>query len=186
MTTDPTLITGVGKRAGFHIARAFLLRGMPVIGTFRTRYGRLDELDDLGAELHRCDFNERSDVESLIRTVTAGHQRLRGIIHNASDWMCDDADIPVNQIIETMMRVHANVPYELNHALAPLLKACSDAHADIVHIGDYVSSRPITAGRAGAGAPCDALPALAPRDRPIGPSRIRASRTNPPRCFWNR
>ena len=65
MTTDPTLITGVGKRAGFHIARAFLLRGMPVIGTFRTRYGRLDELDHLGAELHRCDFNERSDVESL-------------------------------------------------------------------------------------------------------------------------
>ena len=141
MTTDPTLITGVGRRAGFHLARAFLLRGMPVIGTFRTRYGRLDKLDDLGAELHRCDFNERSDVESLIHTVTAGHQRLRGIIHNASDWMSDDADVPVNQIIETMMRVHANVPYELNHALAPLLIACSDAHADIVHIGDYVSSR---------------------------------------------
>ena len=141
MTADPTLITGVGRRAGFHIAKAFLLRGMPVIGTFRTRYGRLDELSELGAELHRCDFNERSDVESLIGRVTSGHQRLRGIIHNASDWMSDDTELPLNQAIETMMRVHANVPYELNHALAPLLEACSDAHADIVHIGDYVSSR---------------------------------------------
>ena len=141
MSADPTLITGVGKRAGFHIAKAFLLRGMPVIGTFRTRYGRLDELVELGAELHRCDFNERSDVESLICRITEGHRRLRGIIHNASEWLSDDADLPFNQVIETMMRVHANVPYELNHALTPLLEACSDAHADIVHIGDYVSSR---------------------------------------------
>jgi dihydromonapterin reductase/dihydrofolate reductase len=141
MSADPTLITGVGKRAGFHIAKVFLMRGMPVIGTFRTRYGRLDELSELGAELHRCDFNERSDVESLICRITERHRRLRGIIHNASEWLSDDADLPFNRVIETMMRVHANVPYELNHALTPLLEACSDAHADIVHIGDYVSSR---------------------------------------------
>jgi dihydromonapterin reductase/dihydrofolate reductase len=141
MTKDPTLITGVGKRAGFHIARAFLRRGMPVIGTYRTRYDRLAELQGLGAELYRCDFNNRDDVEGLISGIKERHRRLRGIIHNASDWISDDADLPVNEVIGAMMRVHANVPYELNHALAPLLADCSDPHADIVHIGDYVSSR---------------------------------------------
>ena len=40
-----------------------------------------------------------------------------------------------------MMRIHANVPYQLNHELAPLLQACRHAHADIIHIGDYVGSR---------------------------------------------
>jgi dihydromonapterin reductase/dihydrofolate reductase len=141
MTADPVLITGVGRRAGFQLASAFLQRGMPVIGTFRTRYPRLDELETLGTELHRCDFDRRADIDGLIAAIRARHAGLRGIIHNASDWLSDDGDLPASELIEKMMRVHANVPYELNHAFAPLLLACRDAHADIVHIGDYVSSR---------------------------------------------
>ncbi len=141
MSPDPTLITGVGKRAGFHIARAFLQRGMPVIGTFRTRYESLGELEQIGAELYRCDFEERSEVEKLIEKIRARHTSLRGIIHNASDWLSDDASSPADQIIEKMMRVHAHVPYVINQALTPLLLACRSSHADIVHIGDYVSSR---------------------------------------------
>jgi len=139
--SEATLITGVGRRAGLHLARTFLQRGMPVIGTYRTRYPTLDELEALGAELHHCDFDQRADVEGLIDAIQRGHTSLRGIIHNASDWVSDDADAPANDIIEAMMRVHANVPYELNRALAPLLLACTEPHADIVHIGDYVSSR---------------------------------------------
>ena len=141
MSHDPTLITGVGRRAGLHLAKAFLQRGMPVIGTYRRRYDSLEELERLGVELHQCDFDRRGDVDNLIRAIQQGHERLRGIIHNASQWVGDDADVPFNEIIESMMRVHVNVPYELNHALAPLLLACRDGHADIIHIGDYVSSR---------------------------------------------
>ena len=141
MTADPTLVTGVGKRAGLHIATAFLRRGMPVIGTYRTRYASLNTLERLGAELYRCDFQDAEDVERLIAEIRTRHPRLRGIIHNASDWMSDDDGIPPQEVIERMMRVHATVPYRLNHALAPLLQACGDRHADIVHIGDYVSSR---------------------------------------------
>ncbi len=37
MSPDPTLLTGVGKRAGFHLAKTLLQRGMPLIGTFRAR-----------------------------------------------------------------------------------------------------------------------------------------------------
>jgi len=141
MSADSTLITGVGRRAGFHIARAFLQRGLPVIGTFRTPYPRLKELSRLGADLYRCDFEDPDEVEQLIGDIQARHRRLRGIIHNASSWIGDDNGIPTDQVIEKMMRVHANVPYQLNHAPAPLLQARSDSHADIIHVGDYVSSR---------------------------------------------
>jgi dihydromonapterin reductase/dihydrofolate reductase len=141
VTADPTLITGVGKRTGFHIAREFLQRGMPVIGTYRTWYPRLDELERLGADLYHCDFDRQDEVELLIREIKTRHERLRGIIHNASDWLCDDEGFPAGEVIERMMRIHANVPYQLNHELAPLLQACNDTHADIIHIGDYVSSQ---------------------------------------------
>lgn len=140
MTGDAILITGVGKRAGHHMAKVFLQRGTPVIGTYRTWYAALDELAAMGAELHHCDFDRRADVAGLIDAIRRNHGRLRGIIHNASDWTGDDTDRPASDVIESMMRVHANVPYELNRALAPLLLACTDPHADIVHIGDYVGS----------------------------------------------
>jgi dihydromonapterin reductase/dihydrofolate reductase len=136
-----TLITGVGRRAGLHLARAFLERGQPVVGTYRTRRPALDELEALGAQLHRCDFHARDDVERVIEKIRSDHADLRGIIHNASQWMSDSADVPAHVVVETMMRVHVGVPYELNHALAPLLLACKAPHADIIHVGDYVSGR---------------------------------------------
>jgi nucleoside-diphosphate-sugar epimerase len=89
-----TLITGIGRRAGFHLARSFLERGRPVIGTFRTDYARLHKLESLGAELHRCDFNNRDDVERLIDAVKSGHRDLRGIIHNASQWLAEGGRYP--------------------------------------------------------------------------------------------
>jgi dihydromonapterin reductase/dihydrofolate reductase len=114
---------------------------MPVIGTYRTDYTRLHKLEALGAELHRCDFNDRGDVERLIGRIRAGHDDLRAIIHNASQWLGENGELPANEVIETMMRVHAAVPYELNQTLAPLLQAHGGPHADIIHVGDYVSSR---------------------------------------------
>lgn len=140
MSNDPILVTGVGKRAGLHLARHFLDRGRAVIGTYRSHHAPLDELRARGAELHACDFQQRADVEALIAAITSRHRRLRAIIHNASDWISDDSDVPSSEIIERMMRVHASVPYELNQALTPLLLACTAPHADIVHIGDFVSS----------------------------------------------
>ena len=38
------LITGVGKRVGLHLARTFLERGQPVIGTYRSSRASLHEL----------------------------------------------------------------------------------------------------------------------------------------------
>ena len=40
-----------------------------------------------------------------------------------------------------MMQVHVSAPYRINLALAPLLQAFPGDCSDIIHVGDYVSSR---------------------------------------------
>ena len=141
MRSDPVLVTGVSRRIGLHLARTFLERDIPVIGTYRTERAALSKLSDMGAELHRCDFYRDADIGSLVRTLLRGHSRLRAVIHNASDWLTEDNGLAAADIMWRMMQVHVSTPYQLNLALEPLLLACTGAHADIIHVGDYVSSR---------------------------------------------
>ena len=141
MSKEPLLITGVGKRVGLHLAHTFLDRGIPVIGTYRTTRSSVTELEQKGAELYQCDFDDDVQTVALIEAVLRKHSSLRAIIHNASDWLADNAELPSAEIMRRMMRVHVSAPYQINLALEPLLEASEASHADIIHIGDYVSSR---------------------------------------------
>ena len=138
---DPILITGVGRRVGLHLAKTFLERGYPVIGTYRTRRDSIDELEVAGAGVYHCDFNDDDSIRQFADEVICRHNRLRCIIHNASDWLPENCNLPLQDIIDRMMKVHVNAPYLLNHLLAPLLEASRSDYADIIHVGDYVSSR---------------------------------------------
>ena len=141
MISNAVLITGVGKRVGLHLARNFLARGDRVIGTYRAEYPSLNELRDKGADLYACDFYEPAQVQELIKTLRAKYSSLRAVIHNASDWMADSPEVSEADSIDRMMKIHVSTPYRINLALEDLLKSCSDGYADIIHIGDYVSSR---------------------------------------------
>ena len=141
MSEEPILITGVGKRVGLHLARTFLRRGIPVIGTYRTPRPSLVELKEEGAELYQCDFDDEAQTQALVGSIVRRHQRLRAIIHNASDWLPESGDRPSAEIMRRMMQVHVSAPYQLNLALDHLLQASTATHADIIHVGDYVSSR---------------------------------------------
>ncbi len=137
----PILITGVGKRAGLHLAQTFLGRGQPVIGTFRSDRPALASLREAGATLLRCDFSNDQELQELPALIGAETSRLRAIIHNASDWVAEGGEVAPATVFQRMMRVHAEAPYLLNLALTPLLEAQAPAAADIIHLGDYVSSR---------------------------------------------
>lgn len=136
-----TLITGVGRRAGLHLARDLLARGEGVIGTYRHSRDSLEELKSAGALLYRCDLTQAADIENLINDITASHSSLRAIVHNASQWLSDGQGGETRTIADTMMAVHFTAPYCLNEALAPLLLRHEGPHADIIHVGDYVSRR---------------------------------------------
>mgnify|MGYP001828798706 CR=1 FL=1 len=138
---DAILITGIGRRIGLQLARRFLDRGMSVVGTFRTERKSHEELRAGGADLHYCDFYDDSQIPFLARSVAKNCTSLRAIIHNASDWLPDTADLPPEDIMRRMMQVHVTAPYRLNIALTPLLEASTAEQSDIIHVGDYVSGR---------------------------------------------
>jgi dihydromonapterin reductase/dihydrofolate reductase len=135
------LITGVGKRAGLHLARTFLGRGVPVIGTFRSERPALDSLRALGADLYACDFYDDAQIVSLTSAIVSKYDHLRAIIHNASDWVSEGSGVEPDTVMKRMMQVHVSAPYQINLALASMLKGEQDQPADIIHVGDYVSSR---------------------------------------------
>lgn len=141
MSREPILITGVARRVGLHLAQTFLERGQPVIGTYRTERPALEALEKAGAELYACDFYEERQVAALVQSLSSAHSRLRAIIHNASDWIPECSGMPAAEVIRRMMQVHVHAPYLLNLSLSPLLQACTAPHADIIHVGDYVSTR---------------------------------------------
>ncbi|MFC1666049.1 dihydromonapterin reductase [Pseudomonadota bacterium] len=140
MNQEPILITGVGKRLGLSLARTLLSRGFSVLGTYRSDRPSLEQLRINGAVLYKCDFHDEKQLQVLLKSVTDNHKSLRAIIHNASDWLPDNHELPAKEIMKRMMQVHVAAPYQINLSLAPLLEASENSHADIIHIGDYVSS----------------------------------------------
>ena len=136
------MITGVGKRVGLHLAQNFLIRGIPVIGTYRTQRDSIQELVNNGAKMYHCDFHDELEIQNFTRSITQGHQGLRAIIHNASEWIPDDhKDLTPSEIMHRMIQVHASAPYEINLKLQDMLLQSAHKLTDIIHIGDYISSR---------------------------------------------
>ncbi|WP_415882035.1 dihydromonapterin reductase [Neptuniibacter sp. QD34_54] len=133
--SKPILITGVGKRIGFALGKHFIQHGIPVIGTYRTYYDNFEEISD--ADLIECDFYKQEDLNRLIDHVKSNYTSLRGIIHNASDWLPETSKHSADDIFNKMMMIHAGVPYQLNLALKPLLENC-ESTTDIINITDYV------------------------------------------------
>lgn len=134
----PIVITGVGKRIGYALAKQFLRSGQPIVGTYRTEYDSIAELRQLGAELYACDFYDDAQIRTLIDAIKERHSSLRAIIHNASDWLPDNNALPPASTLQRMMQIHVSTPYQINLELADLLNASSSEFSDIIHLTDYV------------------------------------------------
>lgn len=149
---SPILITGVGKRIGFYLAKRLTAEGFTVIGSYRTPYSEVEELDKLGIELHQCDFTNDAHITEMVDKVREAHPYLRAIIHNASDCLSDD-DLSAPETLERMMRVNVSAPYQINLALADRLKGYDQqvscdresegdvGAADIIHLTDFVAKK---------------------------------------------
>lgn len=151
--TSPIIITGVGKRIGYALAKHFLAQGQRVIGTYRSHYASIDELTTLGATLYPCDFYDDAQVRTLIAEL-AKLPQIRAIIHNVSDWLPDpvltkneslkSTTFAPSQVLQRMMQVHVSVPYQLNLALEAQLRAAAGDEiggSDVIHITDYVAEK---------------------------------------------
>ena len=141
MAKPVVLITGVGKRIGYALAKHFINQQYQVVGTYRTHYASINELSELGADLYHCDFYDQNSVNRLIAELSEKYTALRAIIHNASDWLADNSTISRAEIIKRMMDVHVSVPYQINLSVGNRLYYRNNHPADIIHITDYVAEK---------------------------------------------
>ncbi|MBV2133758.1 dihydromonapterin reductase [Pseudomonas sp. MAP12] len=134
----PILITGASQRVGLHCARRLLDEGQPLIVSYRTERPALDDLRQRGALTLAADFSSEAGVLAFIDQLKQHTERLRAIVHNASDWLREEPGHEA-EAFTRMVNVHMLAPYLINLRCRELLEHCE--LADIVHITDDVARR---------------------------------------------
>jgi dihydromonapterin reductase/dihydrofolate reductase len=135
--SSPILVTGASQRIGLAFTRHCLDHHQPVIATYRTHRPAVDALTEAGARCIHADFATNAGIDAFVETLRAETDSLRGIIHNASDWLPERPDSDPADVMATMMQIHSTTPYRINLACRDLLER-SDSTADIIHMTDYV------------------------------------------------
>ncbi|MBM3070931.1 dihydromonapterin reductase [Enterobacter sp. RHBSTW-00994] len=141
MQQRPVLITGGGRRIGLAIAHHFLTLRQPVIVSYRSEYPAIDGLRNAGAVCIQADFSTDEGILAFADEVKSRTDGLRAIIHNASAWLAELPGTPLSDTLSSMLQIHVNAPYLLNHALQDLLRGHGHAAGDIIHFTDYVVER---------------------------------------------
>ncbi len=139
---SPIVITGGAQRLGLAVALALDKSGFPVVVTYRKARPLLSMLEQKGIGAIQADFSSEKGVINLAETLHQRYKSLRGIVHNASEWMPEGNGLDDSTLIRRMLSVHVIAPYLLNQACGKLLRRHGQLHgyADIIHMSDYVSS----------------------------------------------
>ncbi|MFC0710095.1 dihydromonapterin reductase [Azorhizophilus paspali] len=135
----PILITGASQRIGLYCAERLLDEGQPVIATFRHERPGLARLRERGVPTLQADFADEAGILAFIERLKEHTDRLRAIVHNASEWLGEATPGEEARIFQRLFNVHMLAPYLINLHCAELLERSSPA--DIVHIGDDVTRK---------------------------------------------
>ncbi len=137
------IITGGAKRLGLAAAKSLCKQGFEVVITFRNPTASIDELLLMGVRCVQVDFTESNELNKFIALVKSSYLSLRAIIHNASDWDCENTPEEFSELFDRMMNIHAKVPYLINLAFESLLVNFARTHqvADVIHMTDFVVER---------------------------------------------
>ncbi len=135
------IITGAGKRFGFHLAKFYQQQGYQVYISYRSHRPQIDELRALGVDCKQVDFQLDDEIQGFVDHIQSHCTSIRALVHNASDWLPDNNELSPSQTLSRMLQVHVQAPYQINHQLAPLLRAFNQQHgqcADLIHMTDYI------------------------------------------------
>lgn len=131
------VITGAGRRLGYELAKHLLERNWQVIGSYRTHYPEVDELESLGADMTPLELTDLDAVDEWIQDVLDRYPYLSLLVHNASAFTPTPSD-PVAGVgtFSDFFHIHMQVPYLLNERCIDALKRCPEMHGNIIHITD--------------------------------------------------
>jgi uncharacterized oxidoreductase len=142
-TNNTILITGAGSGIGFETAKLLAEKGNKVIIAGRN----LEKLEAAAKQLAnvsiiQCDITSESDVNNLVKRISAEHQDLNILINNSGAAfgysLAEDADAYTSARKE--MEVNYLAPVRLTEKLLPLLK--NKAEAAVINITSVVAIVP--------------------------------------------
>ncbi|MCY1211905.1 Dihydromonapterin reductase [compost metagenome] len=134
----PILITGASQRVGLYCAERLLDEGQPVIISYRTERDGVRLLRERGATALAADFSSEAGILAFIEALKGCTDRLRAIVHNASDWLTETPGHEADAF-QRMFSVHMLAPYLINLHCEELLRRSSPA--DIIHLSDDVARK---------------------------------------------
>ncbi len=143
MLENAILVTGAGRRIGFHVAKRLHQDGQQVIAHYRTHTDEIQALSDLGITMVQADLANTESILTFIDDVKAKVTSFRALIHNASSF--EPTATSLEQAAEQydlFYTIHMKAPYLINQALQPFLKAQDNAPADIINITDINVENP--------------------------------------------
>ena len=138
----PVIITGGAQRLGFATALDLQSRGYRVAITYRKRRAQLNDLRRRGIETLHADFGDEEGITRFIAKLHSRYDSLRAIVHNASEWIPENARQSDASTLQAMLGIHVVAPYLINQACGDLLVRHGEQHgqADIIHMSDYVAT----------------------------------------------
>jgi len=140
---NAVLVTGSGRRIGYHIASRLHQEGYTVLAHYRTHTDEIQALEDLGVETVQAEFSNSTAILLFVEELKSRCTSFRALVHNASSFekTADDLAIAAEQY-EQFFNVHMMAPFLINQALQPLLQGVEDSPADIIHITDINVENP--------------------------------------------
>jgi len=140
---NAVLVTGSGRRIGFHIASRLHQEGYTVLAHYRTHTDEIQVLEDLGIETIQADFNNSSAILQFVEGLKTRCAHFRALIHNASSFEPTSTElVTAAQQYEQFFNVHMMAPFLINQGLQDLLQGSEDMPADIIHITDINVENP--------------------------------------------
>ncbi|MDT8310797.1 MAG: SDR family oxidoreductase [Methylophaga sp.] len=140
---NPILVTGAGRRVGFHIAGRLQEDGYPVLAHYRTDTDDVQKLRDLGIAVIQADFADTAAILTFVQSLKTRFPQYRGIIHNASVFMPTETELAAAAAqYQAFFNVHMLAPFLINQGLAEQLQGENGDPADIIHITDINVENP--------------------------------------------
>ncbi|MDT8372262.1 MAG: SDR family oxidoreductase [Gammaproteobacteria bacterium] len=143
MLENAILVTGAGRRIGFHIAKRLHEDGQQIVAHYRTHTAEIQALSDLGITAVQADLADTDSILTFIDDLKTRVSSFRALIHNASSF--EPTAVSLQQVAEqydVFYTIHMKAPYLINQALQSMLKGKEDMPADIINITDINVENP--------------------------------------------